>query len=71
MPEQNGRHFLDNIFKWIFIRISLEFIPKVTIVTKSALRQVMAWHQIGNKPLTEVIMKQWWPGFLTHMRLQV
>ena len=36
MPRENGRHFADDIFKWIFlnenvwipIKISLKFVPK-------------------------------------------
>ena len=44
-PRQNGRHFADDIFKWIFlnenawisIKISLEFVPKVPIDNIPAL----------------------------------
>ena len=60
-PCQNCRHFADIIFKIIFlyayycisIKISLNFVPKGPIYNKPALVQVMAWHQIGNKPLYE------------------
>ena len=53
----------DDIFKCIFlnendriqIRISLKFIPRSPIDNKPALVQVMAWRQIGNKPLPELM----------------
>ena len=59
-PEQNGRHLPDGIFKYIFfdsnvsisIEISLKFVPKCLIDNKSALVQVMAWHQMDKKLLT-------------------
>ena len=43
--ETNGRHFLDDIFKWIFlnenvlisIKISLKFFPKGQIINIPAL----------------------------------
>ena len=44
-PERNGRHFTDDIFRYIivnekcciFIRISLKFVPKVSVGNKPAL----------------------------------
>ena len=62
--RQNGRHFPDNIFKciflnenvWISIDISLKFFPKDQIKNIPALVQIMAWHQPGNKPLSEPMM---------------
>ena len=55
---QNGRYFVDDIFKCIFmdkkvcilIRISLKFAPNRPINNMSALVQVKAWHRIGDKP---------------------
>ena len=52
-PRQNGCHFLADIFKSILlnknikisIQFSLKFNPKGLIDNKSALVQVMAWHQ--------------------------
>ena len=46
---------VDNTFKYIFmneqfgilIRIPMKFVPKLPIYNKSALVQVMAWHQTG------------------------
>ena len=38
---------------WIFIKISLKFVPKGPINNIPALFQIMAWHQSGEKPLSE------------------
>ena len=61
MLWQNGRHFLDNIFKCIFlnenveivIKISLKYVPKGSTNNIPALVQIMAWHRPGDKPLSE------------------
>ena len=74
-PGQNGRHFADDIFKCIFmnekfcilIRISLKFVPKGPIDCKLALVQEMAWHRIGDKPLSEP--KLHWSIYGTRGRL--
>ena len=63
-PRQNDRHFPDDIFKciflfenvWIWIKISLKFVPKVRINNIPALVQIMAWRRIGDKPLSEAMM---------------
>ena len=63
-PRQNGRHFPDDIFKWIFlnenvwisIHISLKFVPRGPINNMSTLVQVMAWRRLGDKPLSEPMM---------------
>ena len=63
-PGQNGRHFVDDIFKRIFlnekfrisIQISLKFVPMSPIDNKPALVQIMAWHRTGDKPLPEPMM---------------
>ena len=60
-PRQN---FADNIFKsvflnenvWILLKISLKFVPKVWIHNITALVQIMAWCQPGDKPLSELMM---------------
>ena len=57
-PRQNGRHFPDDIFKWIFfnenvwmsIKISLKFVSQGPINNKPALVQIMAWRRPGDKP---------------------
>ena len=60
-PRQNGCHFPDDIFKWIFlnenvwmsIRISLKFVPINNI---PALVRIMDWRRPGDKPLSESMM---------------
>ena len=42
----------------IFIKISLNFVPKGPIDNNPALVQIMAWHQIGDKPLSEPMLTQ-------------
>ena len=62
--ETNGRHFEDDIFKWIFlnesvwitIKISLKFVPKGPINKIPSLVQIMAWRRPGDKPLSEPMM---------------
>ena len=57
---------VDDVFKCIFlsenigslIQISPKFLPKGPIYNKSALVQVMAWRQTGDKPLPEAMMTQ-------------
>ena len=63
-PRQNGRHFPDDIFKWIFlnenvwisINISLKFVARGAINNSPTLVQVMAWRRPGDKPLSELMM---------------
>ena len=53
------RHFQMHFFNekvWISIGISLNFVPKRPIVNNPALFQIMAWHQIGDKPLSEPLL---------------
>ena len=60
-PRKNGHHFSDDIFKciflnenvWILIKISLQFVPKGPVNNIPALVQIMAWHQLDDKPLSE------------------
>ena len=61
LRRQNGRHFADDIFKWIFlnenvwisIKISLKFVPQgFSINNILALVQIMAWRRSGDKPLS-------------------
>ena len=69
--RQNSRHFRDDIFKciflfenvWIWIKISLKFVPKVRINNIQAFVQIMAWRRIGDKPLSEPMMV----NLLTHI----
>ena len=69
-----GAVLADNIFKCIFlnendrivIQISLKFVPRSPINNKSALVQVMAWHQTGNNPLPEPLMTQFTDAYMWH-----
>ena len=70
-PNQNGRHFADDIFKciflnenaWISSKISLKIVPKGPINKIPALVQIMAWRRSGDKPLSEPMMV----SLLTHV----
>ena len=63
-PRQNGRHFPDDIFKWIFlnenvwvsIKISLKFVARGPINNIPTLVQLMAWRRLGDKPLSKPMM---------------
>ena len=63
-PRQNGRLFADNIFTciflnekvWIWINISLKFVPKGQINNIPVFVQIMAWRRPGDKPLSELMM---------------
>ena len=56
LPGQNGRHFADDIFRYIFvseiililIQISLKFVPKDPTDNILALVQIMAWLRSGH-----------------------
>ena len=50
------------IICFIVNQISIKFVPKGWIDNKTALVQIMAWPQTGDKQLCE----QWWPSLLTH-----
>ena len=64
----------DDIFKCIFwnendiipIQISLKFVASSPIDNKPALVQVMAWHQIGDKPLPEPMMAEFTDTYMLH-----
>ena len=70
-PRQNGRHFPDDSFKWIFfnenvwisIEVSLKFILKGPINNIPALVEIMAWRRPGDKPLSDPMMV----SLLTHI----
>ena len=70
-PRQNGRHFVDETFKPIFlnenirisIKILLKFVRKVPINNIPSLIQIMAWRRPGDKPLSEAMMV----SLLTHI----
>ena len=72
--KKNGRYFANGIFKRIFfneniriyIRISLEFVPKGPIDSKAALVQVMVWRGAGDKPLPESMLSQFTNAYMRH-----
>ena len=53
VSRQNGWHFADDIFKCIFLNdkflFCFKFVSEGSIGNRSALVQVMAWHQTGDK----------------------
>ena len=69
-----GAILTDDNFKYIFlnekfcilIRISLKFLPKGPIDNKQALVQVMAWHWIGDNPLSEPMLTQFTDAYMQH-----
>ena len=73
-PEQNGRHFADNIFKYIFVNekycisidILLKFVPKGPINNVPALVRILTWCRIGDKPLSEPMLTQFTDGYMRH-----
>ena len=70
--RRNRCHFAD-IFKciflnenvWISIDVPLKFVPKGPINNIPALVQIMAWHRLGDKPLSQCIRKT----FMVHQTI--
>ena len=70
-PRQNGRHFADDTFKYIFVdenitisaKISLKFVPNGPIDNIPALVQIISWRRPGDRPLSEPMMVR----LLTHI----
>ena len=61
--RQNGLHFADDIFKYIFLKdmlilinISLKLVSKGQMYNIPALVQIMAWCRPGDKPLSELML---------------
>ena len=60
-PRQNGRHFINDIFKVIFLhensciwfQISMPYIRKGPINNQSSLAPKMNWRRTGDKPVPE------------------
>ena len=74
-PEQNDRHFADDIFRCIFswmksfcilIKISLKFVPEGPINNNPALVQIMAWRRIGDKPLSAPMLTWSTDAYMRH-----
>ena len=63
-PRQNGRHFIDDIFKciflkenaWIPIKNSLKFVPKGPIYNILTLVQIIVWRRSGDEPLSDSML---------------
>ena len=51
----------------ILIQISLKFVAKDQIDNESALVQVMAWCQTGDKPLPAPMLTQYTNAYLQHL----
>ena len=56
LADDNFKCIFMNENDKILIRISLKFVPRSQIDDKSALVQVMAWRQRGDKPLPEPML---------------
>ena len=48
---------------WISMKISLKFVPREPVNSIPALIQTMAWHQPGDKPLSELMMVKFTDGY--------
>ena len=72
LPGQNGRHSAEDIYKCIFmnekfcilISIPLKLVSKGPVDNKSALVQVRACRQTGDKPLPEPMMTQFTDAYM-------
>ena len=73
-PGQNGRHFTDDIFKYIFLNESVLFLTKISLKfvlmgpsdNKWDLVLIMAWHWTGDKPLPEPMLTQFIDAYMRH-----
>ena len=73
-PGQNGPHLPDDIFRgnsvneksYILLKISPKFAPKGPIDNNPALVKIMAWRQIGDKPLSEPVLTQFTDAYMRH-----
>ena len=53
----------------ILNRISLNHVPQGLIDNMRALFRVMAWHQPGNKPLSEAVVLYFTDAYMHHSAL--
>ena len=51
---------------WISINISLNFVPKSQINNIPALFKIMAWHRVGDKPLSETMLTRFTDAYMRH-----
>ena len=74
-PQQNGCHSADDILKLIFVNENIGILIKnpqklftySPVGKKPALVQVMAWHWIGDKPLSDSMMANFADAFMVHL----
>ena len=50
---------------WISNKVLLKFVTKGQIKNIPALVQIMAWHQIGDKPLFEPMLTQFTDAYIS------
>ena len=50
----------------VYISISLNFVPRGPINDITALVQIMAWHRIGDKALSEPMLPQVNDAYMRH-----
>ena len=63
-PKQDGRYFVDDVLKciflnenvWISFKMSLNCVPNGPINNITVLIQLMAWRRPGDKPLFELML---------------
>ena len=73
-PDWIATVLADDIFKSIFSNendripfpISLKFVPRSPIDDNPAWVHVMAWHRIGDRPLSEPMMLQFTHAYMRH-----
>ena len=65
LAEYTFKYIFVNENDKILIKISLNFVPRSPI-DNTALVQVMAWHQTGDKPLPELVMIQFTDAYMRH-----
>ena len=51
---------------YILIKISLKFVPEGPFDNNPTLVQIMAWHQIGDNPLSEPMLTQFAGAYMQH-----
>ena len=65
MTLSNAFSWIKNF--WISNKTSLKYVPSGRIDELSALIQIMAWHQTGNKPLSDPMMTQFTDAYMHHL----
>ena len=73
-PWQNGLRFADDILRCIFVnekfrilmKLLLKFVPMGPFDSNPALVQIMAWHRIGDTPLSEPMLTRITDPYMRH-----